>query len=256
MINTQIISSCSNPLIKEIAQLKNAWARKTSGFVIAEGIRTVETMRSGNMLLKFLFYTQEHAARILDLADATTSAYLISEAVLHKIALSKTPSGLVGVFQQPIYMLDDIQAPGIVLANITDPGNMGTVIRSAVAFGAKSVVVVEGADAWGHKVVQASAGTNAHISIITCAWDQLVQIVVAKNILLNALVVDGPLLGKPEQRNQLLVVGNEAHGLPVEWQQQCQLRSTIAMPGGTESLNVAVAGSIALYVTTQNANKK
>lgn len=113
--------------------------------------------------------------------------------------------------------------------------------------GYKNVIIVQGCDPWSPKVIQASAGTIALVSIIQCSWEELI----AKkgSTKLCALVVkDGY---KPEDldlKKSLLVVGNEAQGLPEAWIGQCEQKMTIPMPGNTESLNAAVAGSIALYL--------
>jgi RNA methyltransferase, TrmH family len=124
---------------------------------------------------------------------------------------------------------------------------MGTLIRSCAAMNYKTVVCIKGTDPWSPKVVQASAGTIGMVNIFQVTWDELIQN--KQNLNLCALVVSGG--NKPQDidlSNTLLVVGSEAHGIPDEWLGQCEQKLTLPMPGKTESLNAAVAGSIALYL--------
>jgi TrmH family RNA methyltransferase len=101
-------------------------------------------------------------------------------------------------------------------------------------------------------VIQASAGTIASVKLFQLSWQELVKTAHEKNLSLCALVVSG---GKPPSAinfsNSLLVIGNEAHGLSASMQHDCDQLMTIPMPGGTESLNAAVAGSIVLYLAYQ-----
>lgn len=248
------ISSVHNPLVKETVLLKQAKYRKKAGRFLAEGLRTLETIFQSNLSLVNLFATELHLQQALALTNEHQKIVLCSEHVIEKISSSITPVGLVGVFAQPAPTIADFKAPGIVLAQIADPGNMGTLIRSAAAFNAKTVVVVEGVDPWSAKVIQSSVGTVGMVTVIECSWHELVRVSKEKNILLNALVVDGTHpLQNANLTNQLLVVGNEAHGISNVWQKDCQLKTTILMPGRVESLNVAVAGSIALYEITKQS---
>jgi TrmH family RNA methyltransferase len=119
-------------------------------------------------------------------------------------------------------------------------------MRSCVAFGKKTIVCVEGVDPWNPKVIQASAGTIGSATIFTWSWQELLRN--KKNLTLCALVVHG---GKPPHQititETLMVIGNEAHGIPQEMLTTCDELLTLPMPGQTESLNAAVAGSIGMY---------
>jgi TrmH family RNA methyltransferase len=153
----------------------------------------------------------------------------------------------VGVFEIPKQEPLSALTGGLVMTKIADPGNMGSLIRSCAAFGVKTVVTIDGADVWSPKVVQASAGTLALVNVFETNWKDLLRY--KKDLKLCALVVDGGK--KPSHTtldNTLLVVGNEAQGIPQEWVAECEETMTISMPGQVESLNAAVAGSIALYL--------
>jgi TrmH family RNA methyltransferase len=241
------ITSTQNTEVKFIASLQKKQERAEHGMFVAEGMRTCSTLINSPIRLVQLYSTEPtlHAASKLVNDEQLT---VVSEEVLKKISGTQTPSGVVGVFKIPKHPKADQLASGIVLAQIADPGNMGTLIRSAAALNARSVVVIEGADVWSPKVVQASAGTIGQVDIFQWDWSELLEY--KQNIQLCALIVEG---GRPPHKvdmsETLLVIGNEAHGLPKDWVAACEHTMTLAMPGKTESLNAAVAGSIALYVS-------
>src|SRR5438128_1706538 len=111
----------------------------------------------------------------------------------------------------------------------------------------KTVVCIETVDPWNPKVVQASAGAIAHVSIFRISWDDVM--LNKKNIPLYALVAsEGQTPNNLNLSNALLIVGSESHGIPQNWIDQCDEKITLPMPGNFESLNAAVAGSIALYL--------
>jgi TrmH family RNA methyltransferase len=241
------ITSTQNIEIKSIAALQKKQERSARGMFVAEGIRTCSALIDSPIRLVQLYATENLLADAQSLAK-NEQITLISEEVLKKISGTQTPSGLVGVFKIPKHPKADQLTSGIVLAQIADPGNMGTLIRSAAALNARSVVVVEGADVWSPKVVQATAGTIGQVDIFQWDWPELLEN--KQNVQLCALVVHG---GRPPHKvdmsETLLVIGNEAHGLPNDWVAACEHTMTLAMPGKTESLNAAVAGSIALYIS-------
>lgn len=241
------IQSTNNPLIKKLALLKQSKHQKRAHLFIAEGVRTITTLAKSGLELVYLLSTHDQEELAYSLAQPQTIIVMTTDAVIAKLSSVTNSMGLVAIFKQPTFATDFFTAPGLVLAQIADPGNMGTLIRSAAAFNVKTVVVVEGVDPWSPKVIQSSAGTIGMVRVFELSWQTLTQLCHAKNIVLNALVVDGNNIKNEWCSSQLLVVGNEAHGLPVQWQKDCALKTTIAMPGNTESLNAAVAGSIALY---------
>ncbi len=240
------ITSANNSLIKTVATLlTDASARYTQKQFVAEGFRTCKTLIESQQLQQ-LFVLDSMVTQAIKIASIEKIT-IINDQVLKKISNSKTPSGIVGLFTLPKQPEKPILGPGIVLANISDPGNMGTLIRTAAAFNKKTVIIIEGVDPWSPKVVQASAGTIGMISVICCDWQTLLKS--KGNLLLYALIVTG---GKSieaiEKDKALLVIGNEARGISPEWLQACDEMITLPMPGGAESLNAAVAGSIAMYV--------
>ena len=242
------ITSRKNPEIKLVDALKKTKERKNQQRFIAEGLRTIQTLLTKYKPIQ-LYMTQkafnEHHINI-----DRTMITLVSDEVVDKISTTKAPSGILGVFAMPQPSQKKL-TPGLVLANINNPGNMGTLIRTAAAMNANTIVVIEGTDVWSPKIIQSTAGTIAHVDIFELSWQELLQ--QKHDLQLCALVVkDGKAPEHLDLKHSLIVVGNEADGIPSEWAADCEQLCTLPMPGNTESLNAAVAGSIALYVAFSN----
>lgn len=241
----QTITSLDNPLIKRVMQLHEKKGRKEHQQCIVEGVRACATFFEQGIKLYHLFVTAELFDKV-PVQCPSHKIVQVSERVMNKISTSATASGMLAVFSIPSQPDPSTLQAGLVLAQIQDPGNMGTLMRTAVALNKPSIVIIEGVEPWSPRVIQASAGTIAMAKIFQWSWQDLVAH--KNNLKLCALVVSG---GKSPQeldvQQSLLVIGSEAHGLPAEWQQACDMLLTLPMPGKTESLNAAVAGSIALY---------
>ena len=240
------ITSTDNILIKTVAKLKTKKGRQLQQQFLAEGIRTCSTIINGGFKPIYIFVTEPILDKKIPFIK-NKIVYCVSEKVLKKVSPVATPSGLVCVFSirpEPSFLF---LQEGIVLANIQDPGNMGTLIRTCSAFGKKTVICINSVDPWNSKVIQASAGTIANVYIFRLSWDELLEH--KRNHKLVALVVSE---GKHPQNinfnKALLVIGNEAYGIPKPWLSTCNEYMTIPMPGSTESLNAAVSGGIAMYL--------
>jgi RNA methyltransferase, TrmH family len=243
------ITSLTNPLIKHVISLHDSHNRKKFQECIVEGIRAITTFVQAKKLLKTLYITEEWLLESHFCSPDKIA--VISETLMKKISTAVNPSGILAVFSiSPNIFVSDLENPPLVLAQIQDPGNMGTLIRSAAAFNKKNIIVVESVDPWNPKVIQASAGTIALVSLFHMHWH---DVVILKNTFKLAALVskDGKVPSAFDYKKTILIIGNEAQGLPLDWQKECDLQITLPMPGGTESLNAAVAGSIMLYLSIQ-----
>jgi len=241
-----LITSRSNPIIKNTVLLQEAKHRAQQGLFIAEGLRTCSTLMQNGLECVTLFVTPATEHQISTLANARQKI-LVAPDVMGKISTASSPSGILGVFKIPTNPTGPLAVPGLVLADVNDPGNMGALIRTAAAVNVRTVVIVESCDPWNSKVIQASAGTIGMMRIIRWTWEELIAH--KGSIPLYALVVEnGTPIQNVNTQNGLLVIGNEAHGIPSALLTDCEQLVTIPMPGNTESLNAAVAGSIALYM--------
>lgn len=252
MKNITIIQSLINPKIKHLVALQKKAYRQEHGQFLAQGATVYKTLLQAGLELHSVFVTaqayDEHHEHI-----KPDSMFEVTDAVMKKISTETTPSGLVAIFAMPNRLGDqaDVTSNSLVLHNIQDPGNMGTLIRTAAAMNIKTIFTMQGVDPYHPKVVQATAGTIGFVNVIPTNWPIFYK--TYKHILMCALVVDG---GKsPDQinlKNCMLVIGNEGAGLPPDIIRDCHEKLTIPMPGKTESLNAAVAGSIAMYLKIKN----
>lgn len=240
------ISSVHNEEIKALNKLLTTKGRKEQKKFIAEGFRVCLTLIEAGFKPIQMYVLDSLYNQALKLCPENFITE-VNDAVMNKISANKTPSGILAVFAIPQQPAHNALSEGIVLYAISDPGNMGTLMRTCAAMGKKSVVTIEGVDPWSPKVVQASAGTIGNLNIFEWSWAFLIDY--KKHFKLCALVVSGGQ--KPDEidfSDILFVVGSEAHGIPDQLVAQCDVLLTLEMPGNTESLNVAVAGSIALYL--------
>lgn len=240
-----MISSTANPLIKQVVALHTPKGRKAKGRCIAEGTRTISTLIQAGWMPEYIFATKILEQTAADQSEGHAIT-LVSDAVMKKLSAASTPSGILAVFPIPHEPDPRMLTSGAVLAEISDPGNMGTLIRTCAAFDKHSIVIIDGCDPYSPKVIQSCAGTIAQVTVFRWTWQELLTH--KKTIPLVCLVAQGGqipyALNAPDS---LIVIGSEAHGIPTEWASSCEFRVTIPMPGGTESLNAAVAGGIAFY---------
>lgn len=238
------ITSLDNPLVKRLRRLHEVRHRRTDGAFLVEGVRAIAAFLGRGWQPVELVLAQEVE---LPLEWATWTVTRASTAVLAKLSQANTPSGYLAVFALPAAPALDRAAGGLVLHGIADPGNLGTLIRCAAAFAIKQVVLVGGSDPFAHKVVQASAGELVMIDVHRYDAEQGLE-ALAGGAPCCALVVRGGSdpLDLP-RKPRWLVVGSEAHGLDEAALAACAERVTLPMPGGTESLNAAMAGAIACY---------
>lgn len=227
-------------LLNQINQKKN---RLELGLFAAEGIKSVRELIEGGMVLKYLFATSEYENNFHSEALVTVDA-----ATLKKLSNLKTPSGVLGVFEIPQKPSLIRSGLTLVLDEINDPGNLGTIIRLCDWFGVDQLVCSNNTvDCYNPKVVQASMGSLARVSIVYCDLEEFL-----KN---DGRPVYGTFLKgnsiyqcdlKPDM---ILIMGNEANGISSGIEKLVTDRITIPGFGKehkTESLNVATATAVIL----------
>jgi TrmH family RNA methyltransferase len=236
------LTSVANPLVRELLRLHDARERRDLGRFLVEGRRAIAAfLEAGWRPEELLLRDGEEAP------PGWPMARQIGPAVATRLSQAASASGYLAVFAIPPASSLDPGQGGLVLAEVGDPGNLGTLVRCAAAFAQRQVVLVGGADPWSHKVVQASAGALAGLSLHRL--DPAAGLApLAGGAPRCALVVDGGSPPEALRRGpRWLVVGSEAHGIRPEWSAACEERLTLPMPGGTESLNAAMAGAIACW---------
>ncbi|MDE5852643.1 MAG: RNA methyltransferase, partial [Oscillospiraceae bacterium] len=180
---------------------------------------------------------------------------LISDKLAKSISHVDSPQGAFGIASKisskRINEMDDCKNI-LALHNVQDPGNVGTLIRTADAFGFDTVVVSGGCDVYNPKVLRSTMGSLFRISIIECPdFESFLKDI---NVKTYAAVVDRKAnhIDKIKFDGGMLIIGNEANGLPKKIYDICDEKITINMFGNTESLNAAIAGGICMYQMRQS----
>lgn len=234
--------SADNPLVRDLRELHRPEGRRNAQAVLVEGQRAIAGFLAAGWQPDLVLTPPDAVVPAAWPASRPCSARAAT-----RLTQAKTASGWFARFPWPTPPALEVAIGGLVLVEIADPGNVGTLLRSAAAFGWRQVVVVGGADPWGAKVVQATAGALGGLAMHVWAADQGPE-TLHGGAPLTALVVSGgraPEDLPPGPR--WLVVGSEAHGLDQRWLAACAEQLTLPMPGPVESLNAAVAGAIACY---------
>lgn len=243
-----IIQSVQNPKIKHLQQLQNKKFRLKNQEFIAQGFKTCKTLLEAEFQLKSIYMTESNYLQHQD-NFLINETYVVTDDIMERISTTTTPTGIVAIFgikQQDFVATSN----GAALIEIQDPGNLGTIIRSACAMGLQALYLIDCVDLYSPKVIQATTGSLKNLKIITCPWDFFKKNI--GTISLCALIVDSGK--KPEEidlKNTILVIGNEGQGLSNSIIKDCTEHMTIPMPGKAESLNVAIASSIAMYLKSQ-----
>jgi TrmH family RNA methyltransferase len=236
--------------------------RDAAGAFLAEGRQAVSEALAAPGVVREVFATEAGADAARDLlGGADVPVRLVTDKAAASLSETVTPQGLVAVCRLTDVPVSALVAEppqlGVALAELNDPGNAGTVLRTADACGAGAVVFGAGsADPFGGKVVRASAGSLFHVDVVRGApLDPLLAELRAAGV--TVLAADGggeasldevgPRLAGPV----LWLFGNEARGVPADLAAAADARVRIPMRGRAESLNLAAAAAICLYATQQ-----
>ena len=253
-----MINSAQNAKVKRVRRLlQDRQERRQEGMYVLEGVRLVEEAANANVRADLVLYSTDLSTRGRDILTRFTSMGVPCEEVEARIlrSLSDTESsqGILAVVQQPAASLPDEWDLLLVLDQIRDPGNMGTILRSAAASAVQGVMLTPGSiDAFAPKVVRAAMGAHLKVPILSLEWPQILTICREKLPHPASILVADSSRGVPcwqaDLRQPLaLVIGSEAEGpQPVAYSVADGLVH-IPMPGKTESLNAAMATSILLY---------
>jgi len=177
-------------------------------------------------------------------AERDIAITFVSERALHAAAATVTTPGPLAIFGIP-----EPRAPRthdtVVLVDVSDPGNVGTIIRTAAAFDWDVAWTGSTADPWSPKTLRAGAGAHVHTRF--AKMDDPLLDIGAANLTPIATVISGGASPQPRTSPVALLIGSESHGLPTWALAEDTERISIVMPGGTESLNVAIAAAIVMY---------
>ncbi|MCY3537447.1 MAG: RNA methyltransferase [Cyanobacteria bacterium MAG IRC4_bin_6] len=247
-----LITSRRNPLVKQLRQLHTARGRREAGMVLLEGTHMVEEALRHGLSLQRLVFTQgwgeNHAALLAQVPPRLQQP--VSEGVLAAVATTVHPDGVVATAllpqtpwpRQPRFLL--------ALDHVQDPGNLGTLLRTALAAAVDGVVLAQCADPWQPKVLRAAAGASFALPISQVpSLEPVLAEASDRGLRTMATCVAG---GRPYTQldwslPSLLILGNEGSGLSTEVVSRCRVAVSIPHSDAVDSLNVAVAGALLLF---------
>lgn len=254
-----------NPLVKQLRQAFSRAELTHEGDCAIEGLRIVEeTIRSG-LRFRAMFFRESSrgvAERLLPQIGAHVETLLLPDKLFDSVVPSESPQGVAALVRLKTFSLDDILerlqvGPIVVLAGLQDPGNLGTILRSAEAFGSAGVVLGEGSvSPFNSKVVRAAAGSLFRLPVIhgnreanPMKLDDVLAKLSAEGVRLMATSSHkGTELAQADVKSQCAIVfGNEGSGLSRELMGRMDEIIVIPHSQQVESLNAGVAASIILY---------
>ncbi len=247
------ITSRANPIIVNTAALQTAKGRKTQGRYMYEGVKLFYEAVESNTPIDYIIATEACTEIIADkLLDATVKTYVVPDTCFEKASSEKAPQGIICV--SPLKKLPEVneasvKIPSMILSDIQDVGNLGTIIRTAKALCDMNVVLCGAcADVFGNKVIRASMGAVFKQNIYTCeSFSQAVEYFKSngKEVYAAALTDTATSINKCDLSNSIVVLGNEGHGLSNE---QIKLCKPMIIPmHGMESLNVSTAATVVIW---------
>jgi RNA methyltransferase, TrmH family len=245
------ITSRDNPLIKELRRLSQDGSnyRKT-GRVWIEGEHLCEAAHGKGQTIHICLISdqKQHLAQA-ECARAAIKLIVVADALMKEISGLESPAGMGAVLQLPPEWSVDRSARTVVLDRLQDPGNVGSILRSAAAFGYQQIMALKGSVAlWSPKVLRAGMGAHFSLRLIEGASAEDV----AQLSLPLAATSSHAGMGLHEMSRAPVnwLMGHEGQGVQPALMQRAQLQVRIAQPGGEESLNVAAAAAIVLHASS------
>ena len=254
----RIVQSKQNARLKELRKALTSPGRNERGLVGVEGPNLIgEALRSG-LRVECIFVGGKGAAVAFEPGAIDEIDFLlVPEGHLESILTTESPQPSAALVRPPDWTWADVlrknrEGPPlvVVLAGLQDPGNLGTIIRSAEAFGADGVICLEGTvSSWNSKAVRASAGSVFRVPVLNASEGDAMARLRDAGVRILATAAQG---AQPADLVDLaepvaLLIGNEGNGVPVDLAAKADGVITIPCPGPVESLNAAVATSVLLY---------
>jgi RNA methyltransferase, TrmH family len=260
-----------NSLVKQLRQAFAHGERTEDGDCAIEGVRIVEEAIRSGLRFRAVFFresSQNIAERLLPQIGSHVETLLLPDKLFDSVVPSETPQGVAALVRLKSFALEEIMermqiGPIVIIVGLQDPGNLGTILRSAEAFGSAGVVLGEGTvSPFNSKVVRASAGSVFRIPLVSSKMNVGLEAVLAK---LRAqgvrLIATSSHKGSPLDQAKLtgsvaIFIGSEGSGLPRDLLAQVDEAVAIPHSAQVESLNAGVAGSIVLYEAARQRRSK
>lgn len=236
------IASLQHPLVKHLVKLrKDQDYRQEQDSVVIEGVKLVQEVHSS---IKKIIYVE----KFYQPTEPFQEEWVVTEEIMNKISGMTSPEGVMAEVTRPPFSSLKNKKLLVALDGINDPGNMGTILRTALALGWEGVYILHNScDPYNEKVLRAARGAHFRLPIRIGSEKELFELIEQNQLDPWAADLTGQ---KPEdissKKGKMLILGNEAHGVSDSIKCHCS-KVSITMPGDMESLNVAVAAGILMY---------
>ncbi|MFN8413937.1 MAG: RNA methyltransferase [Anaerolineales bacterium] len=247
-----MITSNQNPKIRLARALfGRPKERREAGAFVVEGVRLVEEAAEANWPMRFVLFDELLSDRGKVLVEKLISQGVdveeVSRSVMHSLSETETPQGVLAVLNDFRLPIPDALNFILLPDQIRDPGNLGTLLRSAAATGVQAVLIPpETTDAFAPKVLRSGMGAHFKLPIQSLSWDEIQKRIVGMQTYIADM--DGLPCWSTDLRNPVvLIVGNEAEGASESARKISTGKLSIPMIGDVESLNAGVAGSVLMF---------
>jgi TrmH family RNA methyltransferase len=247
----ELLRSRQNTRLKDLRQRLLRPAR--DGLIAIEGEHLLQEAIHSNLRIDTVFLREDRADNA-GWIPSTPEIYTVTADAFNHACTTESPQGIAALVQVPQWSFDAIlhadKPRFVILAGLQDPGNVGTIIRSAEAFGANGILLTPGSvHPWNQKVLRASAGSSFRLPVVTLEKLSQLQQLHAAGVQLYACAADGEEAIPSSNLSGTFgfVIGNEGAGIPKEIVSLCTGTLHIPCSGPVESLNAAVAAAILLY---------
>ncbi|MCD2137098.1 TrmH family RNA methyltransferase [Salinicoccus halitifaciens] len=238
----EVITSKDNPRIKELRKLHKKKARSRTGMFLIDGEHMVEEAVGSDQVIHYIIALEDYSFTF----DASRfEVILVSSPVMKTLSQLETPQGIMAAVS---YAAPEASGNKVlVLDDVQDPGNLGSLIRTADAFGFDRVVASPGTvDPFSDKVLRSTQGSTFHVSIEVADIKPVIENF--QGLSIGTSLAQADYLDDVVQQDPLLIVlGNEGRGVSEEVLDLVDRKVKIHMPGRSESLNVAIAGGILMH---------
>lgn len=246
----KVIQSINNQVVSKLVSLKDKGVRSLEKQFLVEGYHLVEEAMKLN-LLELVISTDEKVLKQISAKDK----YLVTDAIIKKVSTTKTPQNIIGVVKMvDNNNLDEIltkdQVKLIILDDVNDPGNLGTIIRTATALGYDGIISsLKTVDYYNEKVIRSTQGTIFKLPLFKCDLVLLINKLKEHHIkVLGTSLQSSKSIFEVEKLSKFAVIfGNEAHGVSSDVLAQTDFNIILPMDNNVESLNVSVASAIVMW---------
>ena len=250
------ISSTKNEKIKELVKLQTAKGRKKAGMYLLEGEHLVEEAIKERAQIKLIVVTSNRLEDYENLlAQTDVQVLVVSQDVFHKLSMTETTQGILAVVEIVKQEILPHKGRLIVLDAVQDPGNLGTIVRTADAAGFDAVILGTGTvDLYNDKVLRSMQGSHFHIPVFQANLQEYLLILKEKGVQVAVTALHrnskdySDLQGATDVA---IVVGNEGQGVSSDVIELADVLVAIPMFGKAESLNVAIASALLMYKTKE-----